>query len=299
MFFDFFWNSTSKLDLVLWGLIPVAALISIIQGLHISSFVNLNGPSLLVTVCAIFVFIHGYRRYGWKSLAVFFGISVVFGMLYENLSIATSFPFGHYYYSDSLGPKFIYAPYILTIAYFQMLYMSWTLAHVVIDNYSNKLKGSYVVVQPVIASFIMVMWDMVIDPHMSTMSGHWVWQNGGAYFGVPFTNYLGWFLCVYTMNQLFALYLAKKGETTTPEVVFKRKFWMQLVILYLTWPLSFLIKGFSIPDSTVTTLDQHAWYVRDLYQTAGLIAIVTMVFIAVLVTIKVLVLNHVPKSDDR
>ena len=290
--------TNSKTDFFLWSLIPVAAIISIIQGLHVSRIMNLNGPSLLVTVCVIFVFIHGYRRYGWKDLAVFFAISAIFGMFYENLSIATGFPFGHYHYSDQLGPKFIYAPYILNIAYFQMLYMSWTLAHVVIDNYSNRLKGSYVVVQPVIASFIMVMWDMVIDPHMATMSGHWIWHTGGAYFGVPFVNYMGWFLCVYTMNQTFALYMARKNTAMSSDIIFTKKFWMQVVCLYLTWPLSFIIKGFFIPDTTVTSLDNHLWYVRDLYQTAGLIAIVTMCFIAILVTLKVMVLNHVPGNDE-
>ena len=182
------------------------------------------------------------------------------------------------------------------IAYFQMLYMSWTLAHVVIDNFSNQLKNGLRIVQPVIASFIMVMWDMVIDPHMSTMSGHWIWHAGGAYFGVPFVNYMGWFLCVYTMNQLFGLYMSRKDVKPTPQVVFTKKFWMQIVGLYLTWPLSFLIKGFFIPDTTVTTLDQHVWYVRDLYQTAGLISIVTMCFIAVLVAVKVMVLNQLPRQ---
>lgn len=288
---------TAKVDWLLWGLIPVAAAISIVQGLHISEFVNVNGPSLLVTVCVIFVFIHGILRYGWKDLLVFFALAVVFGMFYENLSIATGFPFGHYHYTDTLGPKFIYAPYILNIAYFQMLYLSWTMAHVVIDNYSNKLKGSYIFVQPIVASFVMVMWDMVIDPHMSTMSGHWVWHKGGAYFGVPFVNYMGWFLCVFTMNILFSLYMARKNARPTPEIVFTKKFWLQAVCIYLTWPLSFLIKGFCIPATTVTTLDNHVWYVRDLYQTAGLIVIVTMCFIALLVFLKVAVLNHVPEDN--
>ena len=235
-----------------WGLIPIAAAISIVQGLHVSSFVNLNGPLMLVTVCVNFVLIHGYRRYGWKDLLVFFAISVVFGMFFENLSIATGFPFGYYHYTDTLGPKFIYSPYILTIAYFQMLYMTWPLAGLVVDSYANKLKGAYIVVQPVIAAFIMVMWDMVIDPHMSIMSGHWVWHAGGAYFGVPSTNNMGWFLCVYTMNQSFAVYLAKWGRAATPEVVSTKKFWLPLAAIYLTWPLSFLIKGFFIPATTVT-----------------------------------------------
>jgi len=281
---------------LLWGLIPVAAAVSIILGLHVSNFVNLNGPSMLVIVSVIFVFIHGYRRYGWKDLSIFFLIAVVAGNFYENLSIATGFPFGNYHYSDQLGPKFIDAPYILNIAYFQMLYLSWTMAGAILDNYANRLQGSSLIALPLVASCIMVMWDMVIDPHMSTISGHWIWHQGGAYFGVPFVNYMGWFLCVLTMNILFALYLSKRGAETAPAIVFTKSFWIQAVCLYLTWPLAFLIKGFCIPDATVISQDGHLWHVRDLYQTAGLVAIVTMCFVALLVFIKVAMLKTVVDS---
>ncbi len=285
-----------KMDLILWVLISIAALISTVQGLHISNFFNMHGPSMLVIVCVIFTFMHGYQRYGWKDLMVFFFIAIVFGNLYENLSITTGFPFGHYHYTGQLGPKFIHVPYIINIAYFQMLYLAWTLAHVLVDNYSNALKGSYIIVLPVVASFVMVMWDMVIDPHMSTISQHWIWHQGGPYFGVPFVNYMGWFLCVFTMNMLFAFYLSKKGDEAPPAIIFTKRFWMQAVCIYLTWPLSFVIKGFCIPDSTVPTMDGRLWHSTDLYQTAGLISIVTMCFIALLVFIKVAVLNHVPES---
>ena len=37
---------------------------------------------------------------------------------------------------------------------------------------------------------------------------NWIWEEGGTYFGVPFSNYIGWLLCVFTFFQLFALYVA-------------------------------------------------------------------------------------------
>jgi hypothetical protein len=52
----------------------------------------------------------------------------------------------------------------------------------------------------------MVSWDLTIDPMMSTINGSWVWHNGGSYFGVPVSNFLGWYLTVYVFFQCFALY---------------------------------------------------------------------------------------------
>lgn len=135
-------------DCVLWILILLAAVISIMQGIEVNQFVVLNGPTMLVVVCVLFTFIHGIHRYGWRHLLVFFAINVFFGMFYENLSIATGFPFGWYHYSDQLGPKFFKAPYILAIAYFQMLYLSWTIASIILDQYGARLRGAYRVALP-------------------------------------------------------------------------------------------------------------------------------------------------------
>lgn len=42
----------------------------------------------------------------------------------------------------------------------------------------------------------MTAWDAVMDPGMSA-SGNWVWEQGGAYFGVPLLNYAGWLLTTF------------------------------------------------------------------------------------------------------
>jgi uncharacterized membrane protein len=44
-----------------------------------------------------------------------------------------------------------------------------------------------------IASFLMVMWDLGLDPTASTIRHLWTCQQGGGSFGVPLSNYLGWF----------------------------------------------------------------------------------------------------------
>ena len=47
-----------------------------------------------------------------------------------------------------------------------------------------------------------------MDPVRPTIQHDWIWQNGGPYFGVPFSNFVpGWFLVVWVIFQLVALYL--------------------------------------------------------------------------------------------
>ena len=65
----------------------------------------------------------------------------------------------------------------------------------------------------------MVMWDLTVDPISSTLQGLWVWTTPGAYFGVPISNFFGWFLVVYLFFQIFALYISRY-DTLKPEKSF-------------------------------------------------------------------------------
>lgn len=58
-----------------------------------------------VYTAALTMFLHGIAaygaRYGWTML----GITLIFGYFIEQLGVSTSWPFGEYTYSDTLGPK--------------------------------------------------------------------------------------------------------------------------------------------------------------------------------------------------
>jgi putative membrane protein len=43
------------------------------------------------------------------------------------------------------------------------------------------------------SSLALTAWDLLLDPQMVDW-GLWVWQEPGAYFGIPLINFLGWFL---------------------------------------------------------------------------------------------------------
>ena len=93
------------------------------------------------------------------------------------------------------------------------IHRNWVLAHVLLDKLDRQIDSPSLFAIPVIAAFIMVMWDMSIDPLISTVMHQWIWHDGGSYFGVPFSNFLGWFLCVYTVFQFWAIYLMRAKQT--------------------------------------------------------------------------------------
>jgi len=100
-------------------------------------------------------------------------------------------------------------PVLLGLAYIGMAYVSWTLAVLIVGDLNAPAAGIRVLTLPVVASFVMVAWDLAQDPIWATALHGWVWRDGGPWFGVPISNYLGWYGNVFTIYLLFAFYLRR------------------------------------------------------------------------------------------
>jgi uncharacterized membrane protein len=147
---------------------------------------------------------------------MFVTIILVVSNACENVGVRTSLPFGRYYFTDVMGPKILAVPILLGVAYIGMAYLSWTLAMIILGDRQKPLLGRHVVTLPIIAAFMMVSWDLSMDPVWATILRAWVWPQGGAYFGVPASNFVGWYLTVYLIFQSFAIYLHRWSGARTP-----------------------------------------------------------------------------------
>jgi cardiolipin synthase len=91
------------------------------------------------------------------------------------------------------------------LAYLGIGYCSWILALLVLKLHDRPLAGSGVIAAPLLASFIMLAWDLSLEPQWATVDRAWIWHDGGAFFGVPISNFMGWYLTANLFFQLFAL----------------------------------------------------------------------------------------------
>jgi uncharacterized membrane protein len=94
---------------LLWGLVALFAVETVI-GVFVE---NLFITVLHLTIMVAFVLLHATLRYGGKGAAAFAIICLVISNISENLGVATGFPFGHYFYTDALGPKLGYVPLLV------------------------------------------------------------------------------------------------------------------------------------------------------------------------------------------
>ena len=159
------------------------------------------------------VFAHAIAALGWLEALSFLTICLAVTFTVENFGVLTGFPFGHYtFLVEPNIPHIGVIPPIVGLLYFGMGYPSWVIANLLlgqsVQRPSTRLQLFAV---PMISAFVMVQWDVVMDPSGSTLARAWVWYGGGGYFGVPLSNFLGWFLVTYLYYQAFSLFLYARG----------------------------------------------------------------------------------------
>jgi uncharacterized membrane protein len=239
-------------------------------------------PGFITPLLFPFALIHGWKRYGWKSIGVFMIVTAIVSNILENSSILTGFPFGHYYYTDSLGPKVALVPFFISLSYIAFGYLAWVLSTLLVGEVRRKTTPFMTVAVPLVASFVMVAWDFSLDPIASTINHAWIWTDGGGYFGVPFSNYLGWSFTVYVFFQLFALYMRRRGSEDLDRRL-PSTHYLQAILVYMWTGFGFVLGYLFMPPSTyVMDAAGHFWTTRDIYESMAISSIYTMIFISVL-----------------
>ena len=243
--------------------------------------------ALVLLISVVVALIHGAARYGWSGIAAFVVICLVVSNILENTSILTGFPFGHYHYTDLLGPKLFLVPLLIGPAYFATGYFAWVIGNVLVGDVRRESSAFTTFAVPFIAAFVMVMWDLTFDPRASTIQHQWIWEQGGGYFGVPLTNYLGWFFTVYVFLQLFALFVRSRPARNEAPRTFPRSYYTQAIVMYavmgLTPVLTFLVGS---GNSQVTDAAGVIWGTRSIAEATATVSIYTMIFAVALSAVK-------------
>src|SRR3989441_4541101 len=263
-------------NVVLWGLVVAYVAATILRAIlpNINTF-----PTILLLFP--FTLIHGMKQYPWKGIAVFIVITLIVSGIMENLSILTGFPFGRYYYTDALGPKVTLVPLLIFPSYIAFGYLAWVLSTLIVGRVRRGSTIFTTVAVPLVASFMMVAWDLSLDPIASTINHTWIWTQGGGYFGVPISTFLGRSLTVYIFFQLFAIYLRQRGSDDLSRAL-PITHYLQIILVYMSTGVGFVIDHLVSINMQVTDAVGYVWQTRDIYETSAISATYTMIFISIL-----------------
>ncbi len=198
------------------------------------------------------VYLAGCSLHLGLKRALLFGVAGYgIAWLSEFSSIHNGFPYGHYYYLDITREKEIWVlgvPFMDSISYVFLAYASYSLALLVLSPLrrskwmvyvleTKKIRDSLQV--RILGAVLLVYLDIIIDP-VALRGDRWFlgriygYPEQGVYFGVPLSNFLGWFavgfLMIYSLQKIDQ-YLREKG---VPDLIGYKYPWRFLIgpVLY-------------------------------------------------------------------
>jgi uncharacterized membrane protein len=276
-------------EAILW--LAVACILAAAIGFSWNPTPFAQALAAVFIACAL---VHAGFFYGLRSAPIIFVICVAITFVVENIGAATGIPFGHYHFEVDAGlPHIGSIPIIVGPLWFGAGYFSWVVASTMFDGADRQLdRPLNLIALPIVAAFVMTQWDLVMDPPESTIDKVWIWHDGGADFGVPLSNYLGWLLTSWLFFQIFAFYL--RGRTAewaqAPQQV--RKLRLIAILFYVSAGLTHIVPWAVGQTGEVVDAAGHTWQIHDLRETTVAIMLFTMFFSAMLAALQLLKENR-------
>src|SRR5262249_27013377 len=116
----------------------------------------------------------------------------------------------------------------------------------------------------------------------ATISKAWVWRDGGAFFGVPASNFFGWLLTSWLFFQAFALYLHGRQDALARAAGRGRAFQAMAVLFYLSAGLTHVTPWLMGRMGEAADGSGHIWRVEDIREGAVITMLLTMAFTSLL-----------------
>ncbi len=149
------------------------------------SFAFFAQGHILIAAAALIAYLAGRVRMAWLGA---FAAVYAASLFSEVGGTSIGFPFGDYDYSALLGWKwFDLVPWLIPLSWFAMAVPSFVIA---MRAFSDERPWSRIV----FAAYLLVLWDLALDPAMSYLAPYWRWTNPGAFYGMPAVNLFGWAL---------------------------------------------------------------------------------------------------------
>lgn len=177
-----------------------------VPGAGVGSFVS----TFLIALPAL-VALLAYLGPGKAALS--FLALAAFGYAIETTGVATGLPYGTFYYGDALGPKlFGLVPYILPISWAPLV-LGAVAATAPKAGYQRG--AARAMAWMLRSALLLTLIDGVLDPGAASL-GFWVWPEGGPYYGIPLSNYLGWLLSGALATALILAFGRKRWGRVAP-----------------------------------------------------------------------------------
>ncbi|WP_342527002.1 carotenoid biosynthesis protein [Chryseomicrobium sp. FSL W7-1435] len=177
---------------------------------------------VLAGVMGIFYF---FALFSPKKAVTITLVIYLFSSFMEYLGSAYGILFGEYDYTDRFGAKIFDIPF--TIGFAWLLVMSTT--HAIAMRITQR-PGIATVVLGSLAAVVM---DLIIDPVAFKANEYWIWVEGGLYYDIPWTNFMGWFVVASILHAVIWLFQSDGSQQSSFNKWEKRIYFLYGMMIFM------------------------------------------------------------------
>ncbi len=139
----------------------------------------------------------------WRNAWLLVLCAFLVGLASEAVGLRCGVPFGEYEYAE-LGPTVLGVPVPVALAWGMYLYACYMASSGITHDFWRR---------SLLASILMVVLDMAVDPVMVELRV-WTWHtHGPGWFGIPLSNFVGWFVVSMASSLAYRLLTRDRGPS--------------------------------------------------------------------------------------
>ena len=176
----------------------------------------LVGASLALFACCCTSAAH---LLGARAALRFVLIATALGWFAEQMGSSQGWFFGHYRYTDVLGPRLGDVPLVIPLMWFALAYMGYVMANLIVWQLPVAGHGHWgdAVVLTLLAALIATAFDLGADPYFVYKLRAWIMdKTDGAWFGETVQGFFGWVLVAFAIVAVFRWSVRKAPPTPGP-----------------------------------------------------------------------------------
>ncbi len=146
------------------------------------------------------LFCQAYLSSRLRNTMLLLVVAVLVSWAAESLGIRWAWPFsGRYHYNPAIGPGLPGdVPLCIPVTWFMLAYTALVFTGPLAVRPRGPLSPVRLLLKTSLCALFVMAADFAIDP-LAVKYGAWSWQEPGAYFGVPWGIYAGWFMVAFAI----------------------------------------------------------------------------------------------------
>jgi uncharacterized membrane protein len=153
---------------------------------------------------------------GERAALRFILIAMALGWFAEQMGSSHGWFFGHYRYTDVLGPRLGDVPVVIPLMWFALTYVGYVMANLIVwqTPLAGHARWGDAALLTLLAAMIATAFDLGADPYFVYKLRAWIMaKTDGAWFGETVQGFFGWVIVAFSIVALFRWSVRKTPPT--------------------------------------------------------------------------------------